>query len=157
MLKIEMMPVSELLEYSNNAKRHTPEQIAQIKASIEEFGMNDPVAIWKDNTIIEGHGRLMAAKELGMKEVPVMRLDHLTDSQRKQYAIVHNQLTLNSGFDIEVLNKELESITDIDMEKYGLHETEIPTPEFYEGFYMESPAKEKEQVQCPFCGEWFDV
>jgi ParB-like chromosome segregation protein Spo0J len=83
-LKVEYIPISELKPYDKNAKIHTPEQIEQIKESIQEFGMNDPIGIWgKDNLIVEGHGRLIACKELNMSEVPVIRLDDLTDEQRK--------------------------------------------------------------------------
>ena len=78
-MKVEYIPVSELKLYEKNAKIHTDEQIEQIKKSIKEFGFNDPIAIWHENEIIEGHGRLIAAKQLGMKEVPVIRLDELSD------------------------------------------------------------------------------
>ena len=81
-LKVEYIPINEIKPYENNAKIHTEEQIEQIKKSIEEFRMNDPIGIWgKDNIIIEGHGRLMALQELGWDEVPVIRLDDLTDEQ----------------------------------------------------------------------------
>jgi ParB-like chromosome segregation protein Spo0J len=83
-LKVEYIPISELKPYDKNAKIHTKEQIEQIKQSIQEFGMNDPIGIWgKDNLIVEGHGRLIACKELNMSEVPVIRLGDLTDEQRK--------------------------------------------------------------------------
>lgn len=117
-LKIEYIPIDELKEYENNAKLHPQEQIEQIKNSIKEFGMNDPIGIWKDNVIIEGHGRLMACKELGMTEVPIIRLDNLTDEQRKAYTLVHNQTTMNTGFDIDILNQELANI-DLDMSEFG--------------------------------------
>ena len=117
-LKIEYIPIDELKEYENNAKLHPQEQIEQIKNSIKEFGMNDPIGIWKDNIIIEGHGRLMACKELGMTEVPIIRLDNLTDEQRKAYTLVHNQTTMNTGFDIDILNEELANI-DLDMSEFG--------------------------------------
>ena len=80
--------------------------------------MDDPIGIWKDE-IVEGHGRLIACQELGYEEVPIIRLDHLTDEQRKAYTLVHNKLTMNSDFDIDILNDELSSIDDIDMEFYG--------------------------------------
>lgn len=119
-LTIEYMPLSELKAYSNNAKIHTAEQIEQIKTSIKEFGMNDPIAIWKNNEIIEDHGRLIACSELGIDKVPVIRIDELTDDQRKAYMLVHNKLTMDTDFDVDLLNQELESIEDIDMSKYGL-------------------------------------
>lgn len=89
-LKIEYIPVSKLKPYANNAKKHPEEQIEQIKKSIQDYGFRDPVGIWKGE-IVEGHGRVIAAKELGMKEVPVIRLDDMTDEQRREYALVHKQ------------------------------------------------------------------
>ena len=124
-LKVEYIPIDEITPYENNAKIHTEEQIDQIKRSIEEFGMNDPIGIWgKDNIIIEGHGRLMALKELGWTEAPVIRLDDLTDDQRKAYTLIHNQTTMNTGFDIDILNEELQSI-DLDMSDFGFDEIEL--------------------------------
>lgn len=119
-MKIVKLKLSELKPYEKNAKLHPKEQIEQIKKSIEEFGMNDPIAIWgKDNLIVEGHGRLEALKELGYEEVDCIRLDHLSDEERKAYTLVHNKLTMNSGFDFDILNDELLSIEDIDMTDFG--------------------------------------
>ena len=118
-MEIEKIKLSELKPYEKNAKIHTPEQIEQIKKSIEEFGMNDPIGIWKDNTIIEGHGRYQALKELGYDEVDCIRLDHLTDEERKAYTLAHNKLTMNSDFDIDILNDELDDILNIDMSDFG--------------------------------------
>lgn len=117
-LKIEYIPVADLTPYEKNAKIHTQEQIEQIMASIEEFGMNDPIAIWKDNIIIEGHGRLIACQNLGIDEVPIIRLDDLTDDERRAYTLIHNKLTMNTDFDIDILNDELEHI-EIDMSEFG--------------------------------------
>lgn len=117
-LKIEYVDIDSIKPYKNNAKLHPAEQIEQIKKSIELFGMDDPIGIWKDE-IVEGHGHLIACKELGMKEVPIIRLDHLTDEERKAYTLAHNKLTMNSDFDIDLLNDELEDITSIDMEDFG--------------------------------------
>lgn len=122
-LKIEYMATDKITPYAGNAKLHPAEQIEQIKASIEEFGFNDPVAIW-NGEIVEGHGRVIAAKELGMEKVPVIRLDDLTDEQRRAYTLVHNKLTMNSGFETDLLALELENI-DLDMEKYGF-DLELP-------------------------------
>lgn len=118
-LKIEYVKTSELREYENNAKLHPADQIEQIKKSIQQFGMNDPIAVWKDNVIIEGHGRLIACRELGIEELPVIRLDNLTDEQRRAYTLAHNKLTMNSDFDLGILADELDSIVDIDMEDFG--------------------------------------
>lgn len=118
-LKIEMLPIDELHAYENNAKLHPQEQIDQIVKSMQEFGNNDPIAIDENNRIIEGHGRLLALKQMGETEAPIIRLKHLTEEQKKAYILVHNQLTLNTGFDEELLRAELESIVDIDMGEYG--------------------------------------
>lgn len=117
-LKIEYVPIDSIKPYSKNAKLHPAEQIEQIKKSIQEFGFKDAIAVW-NNEVVEGHGRLLAAKELGMKELPIVRLDDLTDEQRRAYALVHNKLTMNSPFDDGILSEELENILDIDMEALG--------------------------------------
>lgn len=123
MLNIEYVKTSELKPYANNAKLHPAEQVEQIKRSIEEYGFNDPIAVWKDNEIIEGHGRLIASIELGIEEVPVIRLDNLTDEERRAYALVHNKLTMNSGYDEELLDLELEGL-DTDMSVFGFDMSE---------------------------------
>ena len=117
-LKIEYVDINSIKPYEKNAKLHPPEQIEQIKKSIEQFGMDDPIGIWKDE-IVEGHGRLIACKELGYKEVPIIRLDHLTDEERKAYTLVHNKLTMNSDFDLDILQEELENFDTIDMSDFG--------------------------------------
>lgn len=118
MLKIEYVSIDSVKPYDKNAKLHPDEQVEQIVASIKAFGFNDPLGIWHDE-IVEGHGRYLAAKKLGMTEVPVIRLDDLTDEQRKAYMLAHNKLTMNSGFDIDILNEELASIADFDMVDFG--------------------------------------
>lgn len=117
-LQIEYVGIDTIKPYKNNAKLHPIEQIEQIKKSIEQFGMDDPIGVWKDE-IVEGHGRLIACKELGMKEVPIIRLDHLTDEERKAYTLAHNKLTMNSDFDLDILNDELDNILNINMEDFG--------------------------------------
>lgn len=114
-----MLPIDELHAYENNAKLHPQEQIDQIVKSMQEFGNNDPIAIDENNQIIEGHGRLLALKQMGETEAPIIRLKHLTEEQKRAYILVHNQLTLNTGFDEDLLRAELESIVDIDMGEYG--------------------------------------
>ena len=119
-MEIVKIKINNLKPYKNNAKKHPKKQIEQIKKSIQEFGMNDPIAVWgKDNLIVEGHGRLEALKELGYKEVECIRLDHLTDEERKAYTLAHNKLTMNSDFDFEVLDNELNNILNIDMSDFG--------------------------------------
>ena len=117
-LKIEYISIDEIKAYPNNAKLHPAEQVEQIKESIKEFGFNDPIAIDKDNVIIEGHGRYIACKELGINEVPIIRLNDLSDEQKRAYMLVHNKLTMNTDFDIELLNDELDNILEIDMSKF---------------------------------------
>lgn len=117
-MKIEIMKVADLIPYENNAKLHPDEQVKQIKTSIEEFGFNDPIAIDENNVVIEGHGRLLAIKELGYEDVECIRIEGLTDEQKRAYILVHNKLTMNTGFDIEILNKELERIKNIDMKQF---------------------------------------
>lgn len=118
-LKIEYLETGSLKAYEHNAKEHPKEQIKQIIDSIKQFGMNDPIAVWKDNIVIEGHGRLLAAQKMKLKRVPVIRLDNLTDEQRRAYALVHNKITMNSDFDVDILNKELDKISAFKMEDFG--------------------------------------
>ena len=123
------MNIDEIIPYENNAKLHPQEQIDQIKQSILEFGNNDPIAIDKNNVIIEGHGRLLALKELGYKEVEVIKLEHLTEEQRKAYTLIHNKLTMNTDFDLDILQEELDKIIDIDMGFYDFElDIEIENP-----------------------------
>lgn len=117
-LNVEYVPIDTIKEYENNAKIHTDEQIEQIKKSIQEFGFNDPVGVWHGECV-EGHGRIIAARQLGMTEIPIIRLDDLTDEQRRAYMLVHNKLTMNTDFDFELLDSELGDILDIDMSEFG--------------------------------------
>lgn len=106
-LKIEYLPIKALKPYEKNTRKHQKKDIDNIARSIEKFGMNDPIGIWKDNIIVEGHGRLLACKQLGMTEVPCVRLDHLTDEQRREYAIAHNATAELSEWDLDILPDEL--------------------------------------------------
>jgi ParB-like nuclease domain. len=126
-LKVEYVKKEDLKTYVNNAKKHSAEQVEAIKKSIKKFGFNDPIAVWKDNVIIEGHGRLLAVMEMDdIKEVPIIRLDDLTDKERKAYTIAHNKLTMNTGFDNDMLGEELKSIMDeIDMTDFGFGDFEL--------------------------------
>ena len=129
-LKIEYLPISTLKPYEGNAKEHPQEQIDQIIASIEQFGMNDPIGIWgEERLIVEGHGRLLALQQMGETEAPTIRLDHMDDEQRRAYTLAHNKTTMNSGFNIELLNAELDSLG-IDMEEFGFKMEEIEEDEF---------------------------
>ena len=119
-LEIEYVNIKSIKPYKRNAKKHPKKQIEQIKSSIQQFGMDDPIAVW-NNEIVEGHGRLIACNELGINEVPIIRLDHLTDEERKAYTLAHNKLTMNSDFDLDILNEELENIIDIDMSEFDFN------------------------------------
>ena len=152
-LKVEYISIDDIKTYENNAKLHPAEQIEQIKKSIQEFGFNDPIAIDENNVIIEGHGRYIACTELGIKEVPIIRLEGLDEEHKKAYMLVHNKLTMNSDFDIELLSYELEDIS-IDMSDYGFDmeieeedikigsNSEINTDEFNDDNF---------ECECPKC------
>lgn len=160
MLKIEYLSKRELKPYAKNAKKHPQEQVEQIKNSIREFGFNDPIAVWGKNEIVEGHGRLLAVMEMDeIDKVPVIRLDNLSDEQRRAYMLVHNKLTMNTDFDIDVLNETLEGIADIDMEVFGLAKIPVINLDDLDGMFKpaEDKPKEPKQVQCPHCGEWFEL
>ena len=118
-MQIEKLKVSSLKPYENNAKLHPQEQIEQIIASIKECGFNDPIAVDENNVIIEGHGRYLALKQMGIDEVECIRLSHLSEEQKKAYILIHNKLTMNTGFDMPILEMELLDIESIDMTDFG--------------------------------------
>ena len=125
--KIEMLPTSSLTDYANNSRTHSPEQVGQVAASITEFGFTNPVLIDANGGIIAGHGRVMAAKSLGLESVPCLRLGHLSDTQKKAYIIADNQLALNAGWDENLLKLELQYLQelDFDLSKLGFAELEL--------------------------------
>ena len=151
-MEIIKIKIEDLKPYEKNAKIHTQEQVEQIKRSIEQFGMNDPVAVWgEDNLIVEGHGRLEALKQLGYEEVECIRLDHLTDEERKAYTLAHNKLTMNTDFDFDLLNVELDNIDNIDMSDFGFI-TDVIEWESVDDLNEETYEKpEKEMLECPHC------
>lgn len=110
------MKVSDLIPYANNSRTHSDEQVNQVASSIKEFGFTNPVLIDEDNGIIAGHGRIMAANKLGIDEVPCVVLKGLTEAQKKAYVIADNQLALNSGWDLDMLRLEVESLQEVDFE-----------------------------------------
>lgn len=160
-LKIVSIKIDELTPYKNNAKLHPREQIEQIKESITENGFNDPIAVWGENNIIvEGHGRLIACKELGFTEVDCIRLDHLTEKQRRAYTLTHNKLTMNSGFDSELLDLEIEELQDLGVDVIGFSFNDEAQEIDIDGFFEDAEPKEEKEpkkIQCPHCGEWFEV
>lgn len=109
-MKIESVDTDKLIPYARNARTHSDAQVAQIAASIREFGFNNPVLIDEQSTIIAGHGRVLAALKLELSKVPCIRLSHLNDSQRKAYIIADNKLALNAGWDDELLKSELTNL-----------------------------------------------
>jgi|TARA_R110000868_G_C10895142_1_gene763902 ParB-like chromosome segregation protein Spo0J len=111
-MEIIKKPIDSLIPYAKNARVHDEAQIAQIAGSIKEFGFNNPVLIDKDNGIIAGHGRVMAARKLGLTEVPTILLDHLNETQRKAYILADNRIAINSTWDNEMLSLELMDIKD---------------------------------------------
>lgn len=121
-MKVETVALDDLRAYEGNARSHSEAQIDEIAESIREFGFNDPVGVWKAPDghleIVEGHGRAEAARRLGMRTVPVIRLDHLTDEQRRAYALVHNKTTQDTGFDPETILSEMDEL-DYDWERFG--------------------------------------
>jgi len=125
--QLERWPVDRLVPYDRNARTHSAEQVAQIVASIQEFGFTNPILVASDDGIIAGHGRLEAAKQLGMTEVPVVVLDHLTPTQRRAYVLADNKLALNAGWDDLLLATELQALQleDFDLSLMGWSDEEL--------------------------------
>lgn len=156
-LKIEYLSPDELTPYENNTRKHAPDDIESIKKSILDTGFNDPIGIWgENNLIVEGHGRQIAAKELHLDKVPVIRLDHLTDAQRREYAIRHNRSAELSAWDFETLEEELAKLSIDGIEMSDLNFT-FADPGALDDLFAPAEEKEKEpkQIKCPHCGEWF--
>src|ERR1035437_9566997 len=126
-IEIEKWPITRLIPRITNPRTHTPEQVAQIAASIREFGWTNPVLVGADNDVIAGHARLLAARQLGMAEVPVIQLGHLSEAQRRALVIVDNQLTINAGWSEETLRIELQALqeADFDLTLVGFDEDEL--------------------------------
>lgn len=114
--EIRMAPVESLVPYINNARTHSDEQVAQIAASIKEFGFTSPILVDAENGILAGHGRLSGARKLGLKEVPVIELSHLSPQQKKAYILADNRLALNAGWDEDLLRLELSELADLDFD-----------------------------------------
>lgn len=126
-LKIELLKTANLIPYINNSRTHSEEQVNQIAASIQEFGFNNPILIDADNGVIAGHGRIMAAKKLGIDELPCVRLEHLSEAQKKAYIIADNKLALNADWNFELLKMEIENLQelDFDIDLLGFDEDEL--------------------------------
>ena len=119
--------VEDLIPYANNSRTHTDAQVAQIAASIKEFGFTNPILVDADGGVIAGHGGLLAARKLGMADVPVIELAHLTDAQRRAYIIADNKLALNAGWDDETLRIEIAELKDdaFDLTLLGFTDLEL--------------------------------
>ncbi len=138
--------IEELSEYENNARLHGEEQVKQIVNSIKEFGFTTPILIGEDDIIIAGHGRLMAAKKLKLKEVPTITLDGLTEAQKKAYVIADNKLTENSTWDMDLLKLEVDSLNemDFDIELLGFEDN------FFEELDAEEGTEELDEEGNPY-------
>lgn len=167
-LKIEYLPVDDLEPYENNTRRHEDYDVEQIATSIKKYGFDDPIGIWSDhNVIVEGHGRLETAKRLGMAEVPVIRLDHLTDQERREYAIMHNKTAELSNWDFEALDMELEDLDFGDFEvdfgdfSFDNNEANVQEDEFDEELPEEPKTKPGDIYQLGrhrlMCGNSLDI
>ena len=143
---IEMKLVDELIPYNKNARMHSDAQVAQIAASIVEFGFTNPVLIDGEKGIIAGHGRLMAAKKLGLKKVPVVILDHLSEMQKKAYIIADNKLAENATWNEEILASELADLkeNDFDLDLIGFEDQELE--KIFSSLYDKDEDQEKEEI-----------
>jgi ParB-like chromosome segregation protein Spo0J len=165
-VKITQKKVTELIPYVKNSRTHSDEQVAQIAASIKEFGWTNPILVDGSNGIIAGHGRLMAARKLGFKEVPTIELADLTETQKKAYIIADNRLALNAGWDNEMLKIE---IADLLADGFTLNVLGFDTDELQKLLDVPDfePATEDDQgkldeldpkwIACPHCGKEFDA
>ena len=123
----QLVNVSKLIPYVNNARTHSKEQITKLRSSLREFGFINPIIIDKDFNVIAGHGRLMAAKEEGIDEVPCVFVDYLTEAQKKAYILADNRMALDAGWDESLLAVEIEELKNLgfDTELTGFDEKEI--------------------------------
>ena len=161
-MKVEQTPIDKIIPYVSNSRTHDDAQISQIAASIKEFGFNNPVLLDGDKGIIAGHGRVLAAKKLGLSKVPTIELKHLSENQRKAYIIADNKLALNAGWDMELLTLEMGDLQaeGFDLSLIGFNESELAI--MFDDGVMETSAKEIDvddynlNTTCPKCGFEFD-
>jgi len=160
-MQIVFRETKELIPYISNAKTHTDRQVQQIAASIKEFGFMNPILIDEGNLILAGHGRLQASQLLKIKEVPCIEAKHLDGAQKKAYIIADNQLTLNTGFDRNLLKidlDELQELGGVDLDALGFDEKELESllkPPVLADDIPEDidDKKEKDSKTCPHCGK----
>lgn len=164
--KIEQVQIADLIPYARNSRTHSDAQVAQIAASIKEFGWTNPVLIDAGGGIIAGHGRVLAARKLGMTDVPCIRLDHLSDAQKRALIIADNRLALSAGWDDEMLRVELEDLADadFDLDVLGFDDDELAKLTGEKGFDAGTAEDqgvldqlEPKWVGCPHCGKEFDL
>lgn len=158
--KYFLMEVDKLIPYARNARTHSEVQIAQIAASIKEFGFLSPVIISKDNTILCGHGRYYAAQKLGLEKIPCIQEDHLTEAQKRAYILADNKISQNAGWDEELLKVEISDLqgTDFDVSLTGFEEYEIADLFAFEDGNpnQEKPVENKEYDEEEFGDEEFE-
>ena len=125
--EMQLVPIAKLVPYVNNARTHSPEQITKLRSSLREFGFINPVIIDRDFNVIAGHGRILAAKEEGIAEVPCVFADHLSEAQKKAYIIADNRMAMDAGWDEELLRVEIESLQGMDFDPLltGFDEKEL--------------------------------
>jgi len=159
-LLVQLWPIDRLLPYIRNARTHSDEQVAQVAASIVEFGWTNPILVGADGVIIAGHARLLAARKLGMAEVPVIVLDHLTESQRRAFVLADNKLALNAGWDEEMLRVELESLKEddfnLDVVGFSAEELEVilaGPEETHEGLTDEDAVPDEQEKVITVAGD----
>ena len=128
--EMQLVPIAKLVPYVNNARTHSPEQITKPRSSLREFGFINPIIIDRDFNVIAGHGRILAAKEEGITEVPCVFADHLTEAQKKAYIIADNRMAMDAGWDKELLRVEIESLQGMDFDPLltGFDKKELDRP-----------------------------
>lgn len=163
---VERRKVSDLTPYARNSRTHSDEQVAQIAASIKEWGWTTPVLIEPDGGIIAGHGRVLAAQRLGIAEVPCMVADGWSEAQKRAYIIADNKLALNAGWDDEMLRTEFAELEglgfDLGLTGFGVGEMSalFDEPDFAPGTEDDQGRLDQlapKMVKCPHCGQDFDL
>lgn len=166
MLTYKLIPTADLIPYARNSRTHSEAQVTKIASSIKEFGFINPVVTDGKNGIVAGHGRVLAANKLGLKEVPCVEASHLTEAQKRAYVIADNRMALDAGWDFEMLKVELKDLEDM---KFDLTITGFDLGEMASMFAQPNfePGTEADQgkldelapkmVQCPHCGDEFDL
>lgn len=156
-MNITELEISKLKPYEKNPRRNE-DAVDYVAESIKQFGFKVPIVIDKDNVIIAGHTRFLASQKLGLEKVPCIKADDLNEEQVKAFRLADNKVSEFSAWDFDLLNEELDGIVDIDMSVLGFEDIEpIDIDNFFEESTKETKEKEPEKIQCPHCGEWFEV